>query len=297
MIAAMDEDGFCEFATISNLARRAIVTLEEAQAAVSILESPETDTAREDDDGRRIERVPGGWIVLNAIRHRETVTREEQKRLNRERQAKYRKNHKIAPEGGHVTQKSLYIGENNAPVTQSEAEAYTDKNKDLPGAAEKRPARAAPEPDPRHTIFKEALGKYWKFKNPNLPEMLWGAREAGALGELLRSMPGLTLEAFQSILNARSRSAATHSERASVWLPTCTRYLSGPLDRFTLPQAISGDTRGTPVDGWMAGNREKEPMTEAEAKSIRDGIDKKIAERAEKKSIERAALMASPISP
>jgi hypothetical protein len=83
-IAAMDEHGFAQFASIANVARRAIVSVEEAEAAITHLEGPDPDSSDQDNEGRRLERVPGGWVVINAGKHRDMVTRaiiQEQTRL------------------------------------------------------------------------------------------------------------------------------------------------------------------------------------------------------------------------
>jgi RNA polymerase-interacting CarD/CdnL/TRCF family regulator len=90
-IAAMDETGFVPFASVKNVAHRAIVSVEEAEAAVACLESPDVDSSDPENEGRRIERVTGGWIVLNAEKYRAIATREHQKELNRNRVANYRK--------------------------------------------------------------------------------------------------------------------------------------------------------------------------------------------------------------
>ena len=90
MIAAMDENGFVQFASIANLAHRAIVPLNEAKEAVKCLESPDDDSSDKEYDGRRIERVDGGWMVLNAEKYRELVTRVIIKEQTRARVAKFR---------------------------------------------------------------------------------------------------------------------------------------------------------------------------------------------------------------
>ena len=75
MIAAMDETGFCQFASVANLAHRARVNPEMAETAVATLEGPDPNSSDPDNEGRRIERVPGGWIVLNAEKYRAIVSR------------------------------------------------------------------------------------------------------------------------------------------------------------------------------------------------------------------------------
>jgi hypothetical protein len=89
-IAVMDEDGFVQFAGIGNVAQRAAVTREQAQEAIACLEAPDAESSDPDNDGRRVERVPGGWIVLNAAKHRDLVTRAVIKEQTRERVRRHR---------------------------------------------------------------------------------------------------------------------------------------------------------------------------------------------------------------
>lgn len=128
MIACMDEDGFCQMASIANLSRRAAVPLEDAKRAIEILERPDPDSSDPDNEGRRIERVPGGWMILNARKYAEQVSREEIKRKNRERVARFREKH------GHVTPNSLQSAECNASVMErndSVMQSDTDTDTDL----------------------------------------------------------------------------------------------------------------------------------------------------------------------
>lgn len=90
MLAWMDEDGFCQASSPEALARLARVTPKAAIKAVEVLESPDLKSPGQDDDGRRIERVPGGWMVLNAGKYREISKREIQKAQNRAYVAKFR---------------------------------------------------------------------------------------------------------------------------------------------------------------------------------------------------------------
>lgn len=66
LLAAMDQDGYAHFSAIGNLAARAGVSQEEAAAAVEALLSPDPNSANPANDGRRIERIPGGFVILNA---------------------------------------------------------------------------------------------------------------------------------------------------------------------------------------------------------------------------------------
>lgn len=89
-LAVMDEDGFVELASVANVAHRAIVSLEEATKAIECLESPDLNSSNPDNEGRRIERVDGGWIVLNAPIYRDLASREKKKEADRNRQREKR---------------------------------------------------------------------------------------------------------------------------------------------------------------------------------------------------------------
>jgi hypothetical protein len=102
LIAVMDEHGFAQFASVANLANRARVTLEEAKEAVARLESPDVDSSDPENEGRRLERVPGGWLVLNAEKHRQMVTRaiiqaQTRERVRRHREKKRSSNGSVTP--------------------------------------------------------------------------------------------------------------------------------------------------------------------------------------------------------
>ncbi len=89
-LAAMDENGFAQFASVANLAHRARVTLEEGEAAVKCLESVDVNSSDPDNEGRRIERVHGGWVILNAEKYRGLVTRAVAQEKIRSRVADFR---------------------------------------------------------------------------------------------------------------------------------------------------------------------------------------------------------------
>lgn len=110
-IAAMDEHGFCQFASIANVAHRARVSLPEAEEAIGCLEGADANSSDPDNEGRRLERVPGGWMVLNSEKHRHMVTRAIIQEQTRERVKRHREKVKR---------------NSNAPVTPSEAVAEAD---------------------------------------------------------------------------------------------------------------------------------------------------------------------------
>lgn len=125
MLASMDQDGFCQFAAPANLAHRAIVTLPAAEAAIKVLEGPDEHSSDPDNQGRRIERVDGGWMVLNSSKYRDIVTAAESRNKNRERVQRFRKKLSLTPCTGHVMPC-------NDLVMQSEAYAEAEARNPLP---------------------------------------------------------------------------------------------------------------------------------------------------------------------
>jgi hypothetical protein len=93
LLATMDQDGFAQYASVANLAHRARIELEDARKAVEILEGPDPDSSDKDEEGRRIERVPGGWMVINAKKYRDLATREIEREKTRLRVAAFRARH------------------------------------------------------------------------------------------------------------------------------------------------------------------------------------------------------------
>jgi hypothetical protein len=158
-IAAMDEDGFVQFASVANLARRANVSLKAAELAVTRLEGPDSESSDPEHEGRRIERVQGGWIVLNAQKYRSLVTREVAREQTRIRVQRHRA--KRAGNGSNgKAEKS------NGVVTPSEAvsEARSETEAKNAAAAFVRPAfKERPMPGYRrlkllHWMWADMIG-------------------------------------------------------------------------------------------------------------------------------------------
>ncbi len=128
-IAVMNEDGFVQFASVANVAYRARITDEEAEQAIQILEGPDPNSADDENDGRRVEKVPGGWIVLNAQKYRDLVTREMVREQTRIRVARKREKDK------GVTECNADVTLRNAKVTSSDTDTDTKKERGSNGSS------------------------------------------------------------------------------------------------------------------------------------------------------------------
>ncbi len=144
-IAVMDEAGFAQFATVENLARRANVTLTEATKAIETLEGPDPNSSDPDHEGRRLERVPGGWLVLNAEKYRKLVSSQIIREQTRERVRRHREKRRTAP-GGNA--------DSNAAVTPSEAGVQARARVQADGTAAPPVTVDPPDARSKRPIFK-----------------------------------------------------------------------------------------------------------------------------------------------
>src|SRR5271156_1687376 len=95
LIAAMDKDGLAQFACVENVAARARVRPEDAQSAITSFESPDPKSGDPEFEGRRIERVAGGGLVLNAEKYRGMVTQAVASEQAKLRMQAYRKRNRL----------------------------------------------------------------------------------------------------------------------------------------------------------------------------------------------------------
>ena len=70
MLAMADADGIVE-GTASGFAPLARVSIEQMEAAIETLSSPDRHSRTKDNEGRRIEIIEGGWKLLNYKLHRQ----------------------------------------------------------------------------------------------------------------------------------------------------------------------------------------------------------------------------------
>ena len=94
MMALKDADHICRL-TAFNLAQRAHKTEAEVLEALRILASPDTKRIEPQEfEGRRIQAVEEGWLVLNGEKYRDLVRAEMKRARNRRAQAAWRDRHK-----------------------------------------------------------------------------------------------------------------------------------------------------------------------------------------------------------
>jgi hypothetical protein len=94
MMAIKDADHICRFSAYQ-IGRKARKTEAETLEALRVLSNPDTKRLEPQDyDGRRIEKVEDGWLILNGQKYRDKVSEEMRKARNRKAQANWRERQK-----------------------------------------------------------------------------------------------------------------------------------------------------------------------------------------------------------
>lgn len=152
MLALADKNGEVQ-ASIPGLARIAGVPVADTESALERFLSPDPYSRTPDDEGRRIEKIEGGWALLNHAKYREMASREELRDAEAKRKARYRDrlsrkmSQNVPDSPGHVPQ----CPENPAQAdtdtdskAEAEAEACTGTppgpETDLPSGSDEPPA-------------------------------------------------------------------------------------------------------------------------------------------------------------
>lgn len=89
LLAMSDKNGEIQ-ASIPGLANIARVPVESCDAAITKFLSPDPYSRTKDDEGRRIEEIQGGWVLLNHGSYRDLASDTDRKAKHAERQARYR---------------------------------------------------------------------------------------------------------------------------------------------------------------------------------------------------------------
>ena len=84
MLAMSDRDGYV-WASVLGVANRAQVTVEQAESALRKFQEPDPRSRSKEHDGRRVEEVDRGWLLLNKVRFRDMRDEDERRRREREK--------------------------------------------------------------------------------------------------------------------------------------------------------------------------------------------------------------------
>jgi hypothetical protein len=117
MLARADATGFVD-ASIPGLERLANLIPEEVRNALSALEGPDPHSKNPANEGRRILKVPGGWMILNYEEYRNRRGDQERRDYMRDYMREYRRKLNVNA-----------VNRSKPPLAQAEAEAEADKER------------------------------------------------------------------------------------------------------------------------------------------------------------------------
>ena len=89
MLALMNKQSVVE-ASVPGLAKIAGLTIEETEASLVVLQSPDPYSRSSEFEGRRVEKIEGGWKMLNGDKYREKLRSQDRAEYNRIKQAEHR---------------------------------------------------------------------------------------------------------------------------------------------------------------------------------------------------------------
>ena len=161
MLALREQDNVVR-ASVGGLAYQARIPIEACRKALDILESPDPDDRSGVKEGRRIEKVDGGWLLVNAATYRERRDADHRREYLRDYQRARRQKLKLASVNKNVNNRKQSKLCKPSRAEQSRAETE--------GAA---PVNNSHEPETAKPAEPVSDGK------PSLSEFLAGGYQIG----------------------------------------------------------------------------------------------------------------------
>jgi hypothetical protein len=125
MLALADKNGEVQ-ASIPGLARIAGVPVADCEEAVAKFLAPDPYSRTPDDEGRRIEKIDGGWALINHAKYREMASREQSKEAAAKRQNRKRERSRDASRPVTLSHAPSRLVTETLHIAEAEAEADTD---------------------------------------------------------------------------------------------------------------------------------------------------------------------------
>jgi hypothetical protein len=123
ILSMSDETGFVS-TSVPGLMRAANISKEEFGIGIKSLESPDVYSRTEAHEGRRIEKVEGGWIILNYMKYREREDRD----AHREYMRKWRDKKNCELTVNHSESQNITVESPSASVSASASSSVLNTN-------------------------------------------------------------------------------------------------------------------------------------------------------------------------
>lgn len=87
-------------ASVPGLVKMSGLTLSEVEASLAVLEAPDPYSRSTEHEGRRIQKVDGGWLILNHAKYRKKMDADDRREYLRIKKQEYRMAKKNAEANG-----------------------------------------------------------------------------------------------------------------------------------------------------------------------------------------------------
>jgi hypothetical protein len=145
MLARADSTGFVE-ASLPGLARMANLTVAEVEMALEVLEGPDPHSKNPEFEGRRIDKVDGGWMLLNYDSYRNRRSDEDRRGYMRdymrERRSAERRKQSVNPTANSVSENA-----NSRPSVNHGKPALAQEETETETETRERESAAPPSPN------------------------------------------------------------------------------------------------------------------------------------------------------
>jgi hypothetical protein len=147
LLAHADAEGYVD-KHFRAIADEVGLTVEEVKTAITLLESPDSESRSPENEGRRLLRINDhrawGWQVVNYAKYRNIKSDEDRRKANREAQQRYRDKHKGKKNTPKVIESNDDVIERNqesAPSAQGEGEEEGKEEVSVRKKSFQKPAR------------------------------------------------------------------------------------------------------------------------------------------------------------
>jgi hypothetical protein len=216
LLAMADKDGIAE-GSVPGLADFARIPVEATREALARLSAPDPDSRSQEQDGRRIEPVDGGWRLINHGKYRAKMGADERREYNRVKQAQHRA--RVSQSASLTIKKRTHCQDN----TEAEAEAEAVRTK-------------ASSADADYERFRDAYP---------VSRRVGGKAARRAFSEAMKGKPPGHLDAMIAAVEQHKRSEQWQSPKL---IPLMTTWLNGERWVQVLPPpslfATTGKTAG-----------------------------------------------------
>lgn len=159
LLAVTDATGYVRMA-IPALAKLVGISIERTEEILDILHSPDKYSRTKEHDGRRLETVDGGWVILNYLKYREGLKNPDPNLYERQKRYRQKQAQKLKVLEAQVGNKPCVVptvvlrSDNPQAEAEAEAEAYAEAlNTQSPPPPLKGGAR----------VSDEAFDRFWSI--------------------------------------------------------------------------------------------------------------------------------------